>query len=111
MLRRAGALHAVTFNVCPHSLAAHPAQLHRSLLCSHEAVVDLLLARGANVTIENGWGWNALHFAASSGRETLVRTLMLAGLSPTQLSGQMQTPTSYAFLDEPLTPISPLRSR
>lgn len=65
----------------------------------YESVVALLLERGANVTTENAWGWNALHFAAAGGSESIVRSLMLAGLSPTAPTGSERRPSSY---DEPL---------
>ena len=50
----------------------------------YEDVVELLLSRGANASMENEWGWNALHFAAAGGSEPICRMLVTAGLDPRQ---------------------------
>ena len=49
----------------------------------HEALVDLLLANGANPkTARPGDGWTALHFAATSGRAHLLTRMLERTLPP-----------------------------
>jgi ankyrin repeat protein len=42
----------------------------------HEAVVDLLIKRGASVKVRDERGWLALHIAAHAGQERVVRLLI-----------------------------------
>jgi ankyrin repeat domain-containing protein 50 len=43
----------------------------------HEAVVGLLLEKGADVDAKNNYGWTALHWAAMKGYSTVVVALLL----------------------------------
>ena len=49
-----------------------------------EALVEFLLSRGANVTVANGWGWQALHFAAAGGSDAIAWRLLQAGADVTR---------------------------
>lgn len=46
---------------------------------NREPLVALLIERGANKTVENDWGWRALHFAAVAGSAEIVWRLLQAG--------------------------------
>lgn len=39
----------------------------------------MLLAHGADATLQSRVGWTALHYAAQNGNERVVRALLLAG--------------------------------
>ena len=51
------------------------AALHRAAVSGHEAVVWLLLEKGAEVNVKNKYGSTALHWAAEGGHEAVVRLL------------------------------------
>ncbi|KAG2425713.1 hypothetical protein HXX76_013555 [Chlamydomonas incerta] len=53
--------------------------LQSAASCGFEAVVDLLLALGADVQAANSGGRTALHYAASKGRAGVLRQLLKAG--------------------------------
>jgi ankyrin repeat protein len=53
--------------------------LHRAAGSGHEAVVRLLLEKGADVKARDSYGRTALHWAASSGHEAVVRLLLEKG--------------------------------
>jgi ankyrin repeat protein len=53
--------------------------LHLACLYGHEQLVDLLLARGADVNAKDDSGSTPLHDASASGYESIVRTLLAKG--------------------------------
>ena len=82
-------------------------------------LVSLLIARGANVSLQNGWGWAALHFAAAGNYTDIAMALRLAGADVRQRTFQQPplTPLTIAlsyghgylleFLQTPFSPPSP----
>src|SRR5277367_5111474 len=53
--------------------------LHWAAFCGHEAVVKLLLEKGANVEYKSGNGCTALWWAAEKGHEAVVKLLLEKG--------------------------------
>jgi hypothetical protein len=53
--------------------------LHWAAVRGHEAVVRLLLDKGADIETRDGNGWTALHWAAKWGHEAMVRLLLDKG--------------------------------
>ena len=53
--------------------------LHRAAKGGHDAVVRLLVEKGANAEAEGKGGMRALHSASRSGREPMVRLLIEKG--------------------------------
>lgn len=53
--------------------------LHGAARGGHEAVVQLLLERGADVTVKDIHGWTALHEVATSRSEAAARVLLENG--------------------------------
>ena len=57
--------------------------LHAALAGAEEtAVVELLLAHGADANAVGGGGWRPLHLAAARGNAVLARRLLAAGADP-----------------------------
>ena len=50
--------------------------LHRAAKNGHEAVVGLLLDKGAMIDEKEMNGWTALHWAAENGHDAVVRLLL-----------------------------------
>lgn len=53
--------------------------LHWATSGGHEAIVELLLARGASIHAADHWGCTSLHLAAELGRSNLVTLLVETG--------------------------------
>ena len=74
LLERGARVRAVSTN----AIANTP--LHAGLAgAADAALVDLLLAHGADPSARGGGGWTPLHLAASRGAADLVRRLLAAG--------------------------------
>lgn len=56
--------------------------LHIASEHGHEAVVQLLLDKGAELEAKDDNGWTALHFAAEEGHEAIVQLLLDRGAEP-----------------------------
>ncbi|MBL8994337.1 MAG: ankyrin repeat domain-containing protein [Spirochaetia bacterium] len=70
--------------------------LMKALLLGTENTALLLLDAGANPKLKNRFGWNALHFAAWSGKTNLVKKLLGDGLSPSEPTVDGWTPLHLA---------------
>lgn len=53
--------------------------LMHAVVGSHETVVDMLLRRGASISMCNCYGSNALVYACSNGNDNIVRSLLAQG--------------------------------
>ena len=62
----------------------------------NEAVVKLLLAKGANVDLSDGYGRTPLSWAARDGNEAVVKLLLEAGANIDLKDMKCQTPLSWA---------------
>jgi ankyrin repeat protein len=56
--------------------------LHAAAYWNHPDIVELLVARGADVKKTNRWGETALHLAAASGQIDVAQRLLDAGADP-----------------------------
>lgn len=54
--------------------------LHEAAWCGQEAVVRLLLEKGADPEAKNSNKWTALHVAAVNGHDAMVRLLLEKGV-------------------------------
>ncbi|KAH6955702.1 ankyrin repeat-containing domain protein [Ilyonectria sp. MPI-CAGE-AT-0026] len=57
----------------------HPTAQHVAAMVGHEAVVLVLLEKGADVATKDDDGWTVLHWAADSGHLVVVRVLLENG--------------------------------
>lgn len=62
------------------------------------AAVDLLIARGADVTLADEKGWTALHMAVRHNDASLINVLLTAGADPLARSLDGKTPMDAATL-------------
>ena len=62
----------------------------------HEAVVRLLLGKGAKVSVKSIYGWTPLHAAVSGGHESVVRLLLAHGADPSAKTKKGYTPGDFA---------------
>ena len=70
--------------------------LQVALLTAQEKMAELLVARGADVRIEQAEGFTALHEAAQIGSETVVKLLLDAGANPSARAKDGRTPLGIA---------------
>jgi len=70
--------------------------LQVSLLTAQEEMAAFLVARGANVRIEQDEGFTALHEAAQIGSERLIALLLDAGADPNSRGKDGRTPLAMA---------------
>ena len=70
--------------------------------------INMLLAKGAQVNLQDGWGRTALHYAARNGRSlwagatadaTMVNALRWAGADPSIKDGAGKTALDYAIAE------------
>jgi ankyrin repeat protein len=62
----------------------------------NKSIVDLLLARGANVNVREGGGMTALHEAAGQGNVEYVRLLLAKGANPAAKTDDGKLPEDFA---------------
>jgi len=74
----------------------HVAPLHSALAGRHEAIVDLLLADGADVNAVQADGYTPLHEAAQNGDQAMARRLVAAGADPRARLDSGATPADSA---------------
>jgi len=81
-------------------LATNPAfpfaPLHSAMSAGHRDIVDLLLARGADVNVREGGGLTVLHEAAGLGSMEYVRLLLAHGANPGARTGAGKLPEDFA---------------
>jgi len=70
--------------------------LQVSLLTAQEEMASMLVARGADVRIEQDGGFTALHEAAQIGSEKLIALLLDAGADPNSRGQDGRTPLTMA---------------
>jgi uncharacterized protein len=70
--------------------------LQVSLLTAQEEMASMLVARGADVRIEQDEGFTALHEAAQIGSEKLIALLLDAGADPNSRGQDGRTPLAMA---------------
>ena len=70
--------------------------LHISVLLGHEAVVELLLEKGADVDSKDDTGRTPLSWAAENGHEAVVKLLLEKGADVSSKDKYGQTPLSWA---------------
>jgi len=70
--------------------------LHSAMSAGHAEVVDLLLARGANVNAREGGGLTVLHEAAGLGNMDYVRKLLAHGANPSAKTDEGKLPEDFA---------------
>ena len=70
--------------------------LQVALLTGQEQMAELLVARGADVRIEQAEGFTALHEAAQIGSERVVKLLLDAGADPSARAKDGRTPLTIA---------------
>lgn len=90
LLGRGAAVNAVARN----GMAIMP--LHAAVPGQHHAVVEALLAAGADVNARQHGGWAALHGAAQHGDRRLVEMLLAAGADPSLQREGGETPSQTA---------------
>jgi len=68
----------------------------------HEAVVELLLEKGADLECRSNNGWTPLFWAAEKGHEVVVKLLLEKGADVECKSDNGRTPLSSAAWNTPL---------
>ena len=58
----------------------------------HEAIVSLLLEKGADVNAKNNDGWTPLHWASENGHEAIVSLLLEKGADVNAKDNDGETP-------------------
>ena len=92
----AGQRPAVREEIIRINTDARPRALQVALLTGQEKMAELLVARGADVRIEQAEGFTALHEAAQIGSETVVKLLLDAGANPSARAKDGRTPLGIA---------------
>jgi ankyrin repeat protein len=82
------------------------APLHAAIYQRRSDVVDVLLARGANVNASDRAGWTPLHMAVANGQLGLAQRLLGAGADPNARLGEVpgqewSRKTALGLLDVP----------
>jgi hypothetical protein len=76
--------------------AHHETPLHYAALGRSEAVVDLLLARGADAQAADSAGRTPMHIVAMQDDETIIAALRAGGAAVDALDGRGETPLHHA---------------
>ena len=75
--------------------------LHMAAEGGHREIVDLLIAKGADINATAGWGdgvgWTPLHMAAEEGHKKVVELLILKGADINVKNGDDRTPLDVAI--------------
>ena len=75
--------------------------LHMAAEGGHREIVDLLIAKGADINATAGWGdgvgWTPLHMAAEEGHKKVVELLILKGADINVKNGDGRTPLDLAI--------------
>ncbi len=75
--------------------------LHMAAEGGHREIVDLLIAKGADINATAGWGdgvgWTPLHMAAEEGHKKVVELLILKGADINVKNGDDRTPLDDAI--------------
>jgi uncharacterized protein len=83
--------------------------LHFAVIGSNEAVVRLLIEKGASVKAQAGNGATVLHWAASGGNVSIVKLLIQSGASIKQRNAKGGRPVGVAKLKGHEEAMQPLR--
>ena len=89
---RDGKLHAVD---CHGNTA-----LHWASSLGNMAVVEALLAAGANASVRNNWGSTPVHMAVRNGKSTILQRLIAAGGNIDQQDSSRCTPLHDAVIGD-----------
>lgn len=84
------------------------APLHEAAAFGHIRIVELLLAKGADVNIRNEGGETPLHYAAGHGHTRVMETLLENGADPAQKGTGCGTPMQWAARNGQIQPIKTL---
>jgi len=69
--------------------------LGRAVLAGFKEIVELLIAKGANVNAKDNWNWTPLH-SAVYGHKDIVELLITEGANVNARDGADRTPLFYA---------------
>lgn len=83
-------------NINSVSNSAHQYPLHEAVSSGNEDALKILLDFGANINIENSYGWTALHFAASRGYLNIVQIIINAEGDVNYLDRDGRSPLFFA---------------
>ena len=72
------------------------AALHSAMSAGHRDIVDLLLARGADVNVREGGGLTVLHEAAGLGNLDYIKLLLAKGANPRAKTDDGKLPKDFA---------------
>jgi len=70
--------------------------LHEAAFANNEKALKILLDFGANINIENLYGWTSLHIAACRGYLNIVQTIIKAGGDVNYLDHDGRSPLFFA---------------
>src|SRR5579863_6465504 len=70
--------------------------LHHAINSGHLALVEFLIARGANVNAGNSWHRTPLHLASANGQTEIVQLLVKNGANPTAIDDYRHSPLQDA---------------
>ncbi len=90
----------LTAGADPDRVAAHPSRvtaLHSAVAGRHRAIVELLVAAGADPHARQQGGWTPLHAAAQHGDRPIVAALLAAGADRGAVNDDGLTPADLAL--------------
>lgn len=88
--------HGARTNMLQTNPAFPFAALHSAMSAGHRDIVDLLLARGADVNVREGGGMTVLHEAAALGSMEYVKLLLAHGANPRARTDEGKLPEDFA---------------